>query len=128
FGGGRQQLTLVYVGDLAAIVGLVLTHPKASREIFFVGSREIVTAGELVERVAIESGCWTISLPLPNAALWIACQCAGQVARLTGKATVLNAQKYAELKAAGWVCDVSKLNDKLEGDCPTSLREGVMKT
>src|SRR6185436_17073358 len=46
FGGGRQQLTLVYAEDLAAVVALALTHPRASREIFFAGSPEVVTAVE----------------------------------------------------------------------------------
>jgi dihydroflavonol-4-reductase len=128
FGGGRQQLTLVYVEDLAAAVISALTHPNASREIFFAGSLEIVTALELAQRVATESGFWTIPLPLPNAVLWLACQWAGQVSRITKKASLLNAQKYAELKAPGWVCDVSKIKDKLGCECPTTLREGVVKT
>jgi nucleoside-diphosphate-sugar epimerase len=128
FGGGRQQLTLVYVEDLAAAVESTLTHPNASREIFFAGSSEVVTARELAQRVATESGHWTIPLPLPHAVLWIACQWTGRISRITKKANVLSAQKYAELKAPGWVCNVAKLKDKLGCDCPTSLRDGVVKT
>lgn len=128
FGGGRQQLTLVYVEDLADIVVAALTHPQAGRETFFAGSPEVVTAGELAQCVATESGCWTLPLPLPNAVLWLACQAAEHVARFTRKASVLNAQKYAELKAPGWVCDVTKLQARLGTVCPTTLREGVAKT
>ena len=128
FGGGRQQLTLVYVEDLAAAVASALTHPNASREIFFAGSPEVVTAGELGQRIATESGCWTVPLPLPKAVLWLSCQWAEWISRLTQKPNVLNAQKFSELKAPGWVCDVSKLRDELGYDCRTSLREGVAKT
>lgn len=128
FGGGRQQLTLAYVEDLAAAVVSALTHPNASREVFFAGSSEIVTAEELAECIAAGSGHWTMPLPLPNAVLWLACHWAGQVSRITQKASVLSAQKYAELKAPGWVCDVSKLKDKLGYDFRTSLREGMAKT
>jgi dihydroflavonol-4-reductase len=128
FGGGRQELTMVYVEDLAAVVELALTHPNASREIFFAGSPEVVTAGELAGQVARVSGHWTIPLPLPQAAIWCACQWAELVSRFTRKASVLNAQKYAELRARGWVCEVRKLQDRLGGACPTSLPEGLAKT
>jgi nucleoside-diphosphate-sugar epimerase len=128
FGGGRQQLTLVYVEDLAAAIVAALTHPNASRETFFAGSPEVVTASGLMQCIAKELGGWTITLPLPNALLWLACQGADALARLTRKASVLNAQKWAELKAPGWVCDVSKLKGELGYDCRTSLREGVAKT
>ena len=128
FGGGRQQLTLVYVEDLAAVIVNALTHAQSGRETFFVGASEVITARELTQRVAAESGKWTIPLPLPNAVLWLACQWAELVSRVTQKANVLNAQKYPELKAAGWVCDVSKLKRHLGIECRTTAREGLAKT
>lgn len=128
FGGGRQQLTLVYVEDLVSVIETALTHPRASRELFFVGAHEVVTARELTEHVATETRTRTLPLPLPNAVLWLACQWTGFVAQLTKKPNVLNAQKYAELKAAGWVCDVSKLKRTLECECRTTVREGLSKT
>ena len=128
FGGGRQQLTLVYVEDLAAAIVAALTHPNASREIFFAGSPEVVTAAELAQCIATESGSWTIPLPLPNAVLWFACQWAELMSRLTKKANVLNVQKWAELKAPGWVCDVTRLRGEVGYECRTTLREGVVKS
>jgi nucleoside-diphosphate-sugar epimerase len=128
FGGGRQQLTLVYVEDLAAAIVAALTHPNARREIFFAGSPEVVTAAQLAQRIADTSGTWTIPLPLPQAVLWFACQWAGLVSRITRKPNVLNAQKFAELRAPGWVCDVAKLPDRLGCACPTTLAAGVAKT
>jgi dihydroflavonol-4-reductase len=128
FGGGHQQLTLVYVEDLAAAIVVALTHPNAGREIFFAGSPEVVTAAELAQCIATESGSWTIPLPLPNAVLWFACQWAELTSRLTKQANVLNAQKWAELKAPGWVCDVARLRGEVGYECRTNLRAGVVKT
>jgi nucleoside-diphosphate-sugar epimerase len=128
FGGGRQQLTLVYVEDLAEAIVTALTHPQARREVFFAGNAATVTARELTDAVAAAAGTWSAPLPLPNAVLWLACQWAGLVSRLTQKADVLNAQKYAELSAAGWVCDVRKISDRLGRDCPTGLAAGLEKT
>jgi dihydroflavonol-4-reductase len=128
FGGGCQQLTLVFVEDLAAAIVTALTHPNASRKVFFVGSTEVVTAAELAHGIAAESGVWTIPLPLPNTALWIACQLAELKSRCTNKASVLNAQKWAELKAPGWVCDVARMHAELDIECRTSLHEGIRKS
>jgi len=128
FGGGLQPLTLVYAPDLAGVIVATLMHPNAAREIFFAGAPEVVTTGELIARAATAMGSWTIPLPLPNAVLWCACQWAGFITRLTGKANVLSAQKWPELKAPGWVCDVSRLNSEVGYDCRTTLTEGVTKT
>jgi dihydroflavonol-4-reductase len=128
FGGGSQQLTLVYVEDLATAIVSMLTQSQASRETFFVGSPEIVTSAELARCVAAQSGTWSIPLPLPNSVLWLACQWSGFLSQLTGKASVLGPQKYSELKAPGWVCDVSKLKGAIGWECRTALNEGVTKT
>lgn len=128
FGGGRQQLTMVYVEDLADVIVAALTHPQARREVFFAGGPEVVTAGELAAAVAAISDTWSVTLPLPNAVLWLACHWSGFAARVTQKANVLNAQKYAELSAPGWVCDVRKLPSRLGQSCPTTLSAGLEKT
>jgi len=126
-GGGRQQLTLVYVEDLAAAIVAAMTHANASREIFFAGSPEVVTAGELTQCIAVELGVWTVTLPLPQAILWLACQFMELKTRVTKRPDVLNAQKWTELKAPGWVCDVAHLRSEVGYECRTTLREGVGK-
>jgi nucleoside-diphosphate-sugar epimerase len=128
FGGGRQALTLVFVHDLAAVIVAALTHPRASRQVFFAGATEVVTTAELATAVAKALDAWTLPLPLPNIVLWLACQWAELVTRISGKANVLSAQKWAELKAPGWVCDVSKLQRELGCGCPTGLTEGFART
>lgn len=128
FGGGRQQLSLVYVEDLAAAVVAAMWHANASREVFFTSAPEVVTADELARCIAAESGSWVLPLPLPNAALWLACQCAEWRARLTRRAGVLSAWKWAELKAPGWVCDSSRFRGEVGCECRTALREGVSRT
>jgi nucleoside-diphosphate-sugar epimerase len=128
FGGGRQQLTLVYVEDMAAAVLTALDHPDASRKVFFTGSPEVVTSDELAQRVGSEAGSWAVTLPLPNAVLWAACQWSEFVSRVTKKPNVLSAQKWAELKAPGWVCDVSRMHEELGFECRTPLKEGVART
>jgi nucleoside-diphosphate-sugar epimerase len=128
FGGGRQELSMVYAPDLAAAVVAAMTHGNARREVFFAGSPEVATTRDLARLIGAAMGSWTVPLPLPHALLWMACQGAEGFARLTGKADVLSAQKWNELKAPGWVCDVSKLKGEVGYDCRTPLAEGLAKT
>jgi dihydroflavonol-4-reductase len=128
FGGGQQPLSFVFAPDLANAIVAALMHPNAAREIFFAGAPEVVTAGELIQCVAAEMKVWTLRLPLPNVVLWLACQWAEFVTRLTRKANVLSAQKWQELKAPGWVCDASKLKGEVGYDCRTTLAAGIVKT
>jgi len=128
FGGGRQELSLVYVEDLAAAIVAAVRHPNAAGETFFVAPAEVVTAAGLARCIAEVSGRWTLPLPLPNAVLWFACQWAEARARLTKRAGVLNAQKWTELKAPGWVCDGARFRGEVGYECRTTLREGAAKT
>jgi len=128
FGGGRQPLTLAYVTDLAAAIVAVMSHENARREVFFAGTPTAVTAAGLAHCIAAAMKTWTVPLPLPNAVLWLACQWAECVTRVTRRASVLSAQKWPELAAEGWVCEVSKLKDEVGYDHWTTLPAGVEMT
>jgi nucleoside-diphosphate-sugar epimerase len=128
FGGGKQELTLVYVEDLAAGIVAALLHPNAAGETFFIGTPQVVTTGELAQQVATTLGARTLALPLPNGVLWLACQWAERVSKLTKKANVLSTQKYPELIAPGWVCDVTRLRSEMGFECRTTLVDGLART
>jgi dTDP-D-glucose 4,6-dehydratase len=48
--------------------------------------------------------------------------------RVTGKANVLSLQKYAELRAAAWVCKSTRLQQDTGLECRTDLRSGLKQT
>ena len=50
------------------------------------------------------------------------------ISRLTGKPSVLSRQKYAELRAPGWVCDPARLRRELGFVCATRLKDGIAET
>ena len=128
FSGGRQALSFVFVKDLAEAAVTALTHPAAVGKTFFVAAPEIATAGQLADEIAAQMGSWTVPLPLPTAVLWPICALQEVVSRLTGKANVLSRQKYAELRAAAWVCDPSRLQKELGFACGTNLKQGIAAT
>jgi nucleoside-diphosphate-sugar epimerase len=71
---------------------------------------------------------WTIPLPVPGPVLWVVCLLQQMVSQLTRKPSLLNLQKYSELRAPGWVCDTSKLQHEIGFTCPTGLRKGIAET
>ena len=123
-----QALSLVYVKDLAQVVVRCLLSPVAVGKAYFVASPEIVTSRRMADEIAAQMNHWTIPLPVPGPVLWAVCLIQQLFAQLTGKASVLNLQKYAELRAPGWVCSPSKLLAETGLRCETNLKEGIART
>ena len=122
---GAQALSLVFVKDLAETVVTCILHPAAAGKTYFVASREVVTARSMGEDIAAQMKVWTVPLPLPTALLWPICLAQEVMSRLTGKPSVVSLQKFAELRAPGWVCDPSRLERETGYACATTLKPGV---
>ncbi len=127
-GGGRLPLSLVFVRDLAEAVVACLTHSSAAGKTFYAAAPEVVTPRAMAAEIAAQMKTWTLPLPLPAAVLFPICCLQEAVSRLAGKPSVLSRQKYAELRAPGWVCDASRLRNELGFTCATTLSAGVAET
>ena len=123
-----QALSLVFAPDLAEAVVTCLTHPAAAGNTYFVAAREVVTARGIAEEVAAQMKVWTLPLPVPLALFWLMCLGGEVKGHLTGKPSVLSLQKFAELRAPGWVCDPTRLEREAGCACTTSLKTGVAQT
>jgi nucleoside-diphosphate-sugar epimerase len=121
-----QTLSLVFVADLAHAIVTCLDHPAAGGKAYFVASPEITTGRGMAQEIAAQIGHWTIPCPMPVALFWPVCVLGELWSRLTRKARMLNLQKFAELRAPGWVCDPSLLRREVGCECKTLLKEGVM--
>lgn len=128
FGGGRQQLSLVYVKDLAQIVWNALTQDAVRGEVLHVAAPEPVTSRQLVLAMGRALGCSPRCVPLPWLVLRAAA--AGQwiAGRLTGRPGILTHGKLREIQANGWVADTSRLRERLGEVCATPLEEGLRET
>jgi len=126
--GGRQALSMVFVRDLAEAVANCLTQPVAGGKTYFVAAREVVTVRTMAEEIAAQMNTWTLPLPLPTALLWPICLVQELTSRLTGQPNVLSLQKFAELRAPGWVCDPTRLERETGYACPTALKQGLAET
>jgi nucleoside-diphosphate-sugar epimerase len=124
----RQSLSLVYVKDLAQAILACLQSAKAAGKIYYAASREIVTARQMAEQIAAQMHCWTVPFPIPAALLWPVCLFGELRSKINGKPALLNLQKFAELRAAGWVCDSSRLSTEVGFECRTPLESGISET
>jgi len=123
-----QFLSLVYGPDLAEVVATCIDNPVAAGKTYFVASEEIVTARQMADEIAACMHHWTVPIPLPPTLLWPVCLGQEIVSRATGRPMMLNLQKYAELRAPGWVCDPSSLRRDTGCQCRTTLKTGVAAT
>jgi nucleoside-diphosphate-sugar epimerase len=128
FGGGRQELSLVYAPDLAEAVVRALTRPAADGPILNVAGEEVVTAAELARAIAVALGKRTVGLRLPSTVLHLVCLAAAAWATLTRQPTLLAHGKRRELTAPGWVGDTSRLQKALGPVCQTRLEAGLAAT
>ena len=127
-GRTSTPLGLCYVKDLCRGLGLLASHPAASGEIFNFGDPIASSMEDMGRRAAAILGRKPrrIVFPLPVVG---AIAFAGEaVARLTGKVTILNRQKYAEYAQPGWVADVGKAKAVLGYETSFSLDDGLRET
>jgi nucleoside-diphosphate-sugar epimerase len=114
--------------DLAKAIVACLKPELRMNPTYNICSREIITARKMAEEIALQMGTWTVPLPVPTPFLWPACLIQEIASKLAGKPNVLSLQKYAELKAPGWVADPTRFEKEVHAACPTTLRQGISKT
>ena len=123
-----QYLTFVYGEDVARAALFVLTQPEAEGKRYIVADGDTYTDlefGRIVQRLIGRKHVLHIRIPLPLVRL--VCAFGSMRARLTGRVTPLNRDKYPILAQRNWRCDASPLFAL--GFTPTrSLEEGLRET
>ena len=105
-----QYLTFVHGADVARAALHVLSRPEAEGERYIVSDGATYTDieyGRLVQRLLGRQRVLHLRVPLPL--LWGVCQLGSLWARLSGKVTPLNRDKYPILAQRSWRCDPSPL-------------------
>ncbi len=128
FGGGRQELRLVFAPDLAEVIVRAIRVDGAVGAVVNVAADEVVTTAELVRSIAAAIPRRAMPLPLPMPLLNLVCSTAGFCSILTRKPTLLAWGKYRELAAPGWVADTERLHAIFGEACRTGLKEGLLVT
>ena len=131
FGDGLQELSLVYVADLAEALIHALS-PAASGQIFFSSHPEIWTTRGLTAAIYSASRPGTtgtplalgIPGPLARGILWTT----GTAASLLRRPSLLNADKANEFLADAWTCSSEAIADATGWQAATGLVAGLRHT
>jgi nucleoside-diphosphate-sugar epimerase len=123
-----QPLSLVFVRDLAGAIVHCLEHPRAAGQTYFAASPEAASAWEMSQAIAREMGKPGVTFPLPRWLLWLSCMLNQARTAVTGRAHILSRQKFAEMKAPGWVCNAAKLERETGYVCRMKLEPGIRET
>jgi dihydroflavonol-4-reductase len=109
FGGGKQELSLVYGPDLGEAIAAAGHAPGTSGKVYYPCHPEIITSGEMIQTIGRAMGRNVTILPLPSilARSMLAVTAAG--ARVTGKATILTPDKANEFFAPAWTASPEPL-------------------
>lgn len=127
FGDGSQRLSLVFAADLAAAIVdcLASDHPSG---IHYPAHAEPTTSRALVTAIAAALDRRVRVLAIPRGLVRPALALSGSAARLTGRATLLTADKANELLADAWTCSPATLERAIGWCARTDLLTGLRTT
>lgn len=127
--GYRQQdITFVYVEDVVQAVFLALDHGRSGRK-YFLSDGEVYSSTDFSNLIRRALGNpWMLRIKAPLWVLRLVTWCCEWRARLTGKITALNNDKYNILCQRNWRCDIEPAMDELGYHPHYRLRRGVKLT
>lgn len=130
FEGGSQELSLVFVRDLANALVMLARTDDALGGTFYPCHPEVVTSGDLARVIGRAMGKTVRLIPLPRFVAKTALATSALAARLTGGTTLLTPDKGNELFAPAWTCDPGPLERVTSGrwKAGTSLERGSQET
>ena len=127
--GYRQQdITFVYVEDVVQAVFLALDHGRSGRK-YFLSDGEVYSSTDFSNLIRRALGNpWMLRIKAPLWVLRLVTWYGEWRARLTGKITALNNDKYNILCQRNWRCDIEPAMDELGYHPHYRLRRGVKLT
>ena len=123
-----QEITFVFVRDLAEAVVLACLRGKRGAAYFVTdgGVYDSRTFSRLLQRAMGVRGVVRVTAPV--ALLQLVCAVSGGIARMAGRATTLNSDKFRILRQRNWQCDLGPTVSDLGYVPRYSLERGVNET
>lgn len=121
-----QQITFIYVKDLAQAAFLALENKQAVDRQYLVADGDVYTDeayARLIQELLKKKRVWHARIPMGF--VYIACQCSEWIGKCLKKEMTLNSDKYKILKQRNWICDTTPIQKEL-GFLPAyPLRRGL---
>lgn len=124
----RQEITFIYVKDLARAIYLAVEKEVSGRG-YFVSDGHIYESRAFSDLIQQELGNpWVVHFKSPLWLLKLISYVAGWVAGCFGKTCTLNKDKYQIMKQRNWQCDITPLKEELGFEPDYNLARGVKET
>lgn len=132
-----QYLTFVYGQDVARAALLVAQHPQAQGQSYIVADGDTHTDTDFGALAKELLGKRALDLRAPLPLLYLLCHAGSLWAKLTGRITPLNGDKYHIMAQRSWRCDISplvtlgwrphyKLRQGLEATISAARKQGLL--
>ena len=128
FGDGSQELSLIYVPDLAEALIAAARSPATLGRRFCVSHPEIVTSRNFVHAVATAVGRSVSVVPVPRLLAAGILRVTSAAAWLAGRPTLLNPDKAREFFAEAWTCDPAPFEASTGWRAACDLATGARET
>lgn len=128
FGDGRQELSVIYAGDLAEALVAAGTGPDAAGRTYFATHDTPTTARDFVVAIGTALEKHVRVLPVPRAVGRVSLWAIGSLAHLIGVSTVLSADKANEFLAPAWLCRSDALRKDTGWEARVELHKGLART
>ena len=122
-----QMLSFIYVKDLVRFTGDALTSDLC-RKAYFMCDGQMYKAEYFNEIVRKLLNKKTIKIKLPLPIVWLVAHVSGFIANFTGKYPPLNPEKFNEIKARNWSCDLTPAIRDLNFKPQYNLKSGLEET
>jgi dihydroflavonol-4-reductase len=128
FGDGTQELSAIHGADLAEALVALPTAPHTVGATYYACHPEIFTSATFVQAVGVAAGKRVAVLRIPLAVGRMALAGTGAVARATGRATILNAEKANEFFQPAWTGNPAPLTRDSGWKARFDLASGLADT
>lgn len=126
-GAHKQDLTFIYVRDLVRLI-LRAAISEIKNEAYFASDGKIYDKNALSKAIANALNKKPINLKFPLGFVKVAAFISQYVSAISGKVSPLNMEKYNELVAESWNCEMTKTAHHFQFQAKHDLESGVKKT
>ena len=124
-----QNITFIYVKDLAVAAFLALENSSIRNCSYFVADGDVYTDNEFAAIVKqLLRKRFVFSFRIPLWMCYITCVCSEFFGIISRKAMTLNTDKYKILKQRNWICETEPIHKDLNFISRYNLKEGIKET
>lgn len=128
FDSGRMKFNLCYVCDLIQALQLAASHNLPSGEIFHIADPKGYSWEEIGLVASEILKTKPIKIKLPSSFVFLVALISDLIGKVTGHASVINLDKYKEMRAAYWLVETTKAQQLLGFRPKYDLFQGLRET